>query len=132
MFHPDVLHQMTIGALECLLWSETDDDGEPLDGTHNLYDITPDGQAEIAEAVIGLAFTIPNDVAAMLDHYATTSRGAEWSHGSLFGHDFILSSNGHGCGFWDRGAGDLGRRIHAMCVSGYHLYVGDDNRLHVA
>lgn len=132
MFHPDVLHQMVLGALECLLWSEIDDDGEPFDATHNLYDITPDSQAEIAEAVIGLAFTIPNDVAAMLDHYASTARGAQWSHGSLFGHDFILSSNGHGAGFWDRGAGDLGRRISDMCVSGYHLYVGDDNRLHVA
>ena len=77
MFHPNVLRQMVIGALECLLWSEVDDDGEPFDEFYNVYDITPESQAEIAEAVIGLVFTIPNDVAAMLDHYASTARGAQ-------------------------------------------------------
>lgn len=29
------------------------------------------------------------------------------------GHDFWLSRNGHGTGFWDRGAGDVGDKLHA-------------------
>jgi hypothetical protein len=28
------------------------------------------------------------------------------------GHDFYLSREGHGTGFWDRGMGDLGKRLH--------------------
>lgn len=27
------------------------------------------------------------------------------------GHDFALTRNGHGAGFWDRGLGDLGERL---------------------
>jgi hypothetical protein len=28
-----------------------------------------------------------------------------------FGHDFWLTRNGHGAGFWDRGLGALGDRL---------------------
>lgn len=28
------------------------------------------------------------------------------------GHDFYLSRNGHGAGFWDRGLGEVGQRLH--------------------
>lgn len=30
---------------------------------------------------------------------------------SHFGHDFALTRNGHGAGFWDRGLGELGDRL---------------------
>lgn len=29
----------------------------------------------------------------------------------LAGHDFALTRNGHGAGFWDRGLGEIGRRL---------------------
>jgi hypothetical protein len=28
------------------------------------------------------------------------------------GHDFFLSRNGHGTGFWDRGLGEVGEKLH--------------------
>lgn len=31
------------------------------------------------------------------------------------GHDFWLTRNGHGAGFWDRGRGDAGRRLSDAC-----------------
>lgn len=49
------------------------------------------------------------------------------------GYDFVLTRNGHGAGFWDRGLGEAGDRLtaaaHSYGESG--LYVGDDGRLHV-
>jgi|ERR1700722_2474910 len=34
---------------------------------------------------------------------------------SQTGHDFILTANGHGCGFWDRGLGEIGDRLTENC-----------------
>lgn len=44
------------------------------------------------------------------------------------GHDFWLTRNGHGAGFWDRGLGELGDRLsQASKVYGsVYLYLGDD------
>lgn len=53
---------------------------------------------EVADFVGGLA---QDDVDAFL-----ASQGAE-----QLGHDFFLTRNGHGAGFWDRGLGELGDRL---------------------
>jgi hypothetical protein len=50
------------------------------------------------------------------------------------GHDFWLTSAGHGVGFWDRGLGDLGDQLTAACKPlEYRMeaYVGDDNLVYV-
>jgi len=39
------------------------------------------------------------------------SRGREYGPAECAGHDFALSRNGHGAGFFDRGFGDLGNRL---------------------
>lgn len=33
---------------------------------------------------------------------------------SHVGHDFALSRSGHGTGLWDRGAGDVGDKLHKL------------------
>lgn len=33
---------------------------------------------------------------------------SQYDRNELFGHDFYLTREGHGAGFWDRGLGDLG------------------------
>jgi hypothetical protein len=49
------------------------------------------------------------------------------------GHDFLLTRNGHGCGFWD---GDwpeeAGERLTAAAekCGEFNLYVGDDGLLY--
>jgi len=47
---------------------------------------------------------------------------------SSAGHDFWLTRNGHGAGFWDRGLGKTGDELSAMSKSygSFDLYVGDD------
>lgn len=44
------------------------------------------------------------------------------------GHDFWLTRNGHGTGFWDRGLGAVGDRLSvaAHAYGEASLYVGDD------
>jgi hypothetical protein len=48
------------------------------------------------------------------------------------GHDFYLTRNGHGAGFWDRGLGKLGDELTAMAdpFGSYELYIGDDGKLY--
>lgn len=49
------------------------------------------------------------------------------------GHDFWLTRNGHGAGFWDRGLGERGRRLTDACrpYGKVDLYLGDDGFLHI-
>lgn len=49
------------------------------------------------------------------------------------GHDFWLTRNHHGAGFWDRGLpGDLGEILTSVAqkFGELNIEVGDDNRLH--
>ena len=49
------------------------------------------------------------------------------------GHDFWLTRNGHGAGFWDRGLGKLGVRLTAATkhYGEQSLYVGGDGKLYL-
>ena len=42
-------------------------------------------------------------------------RGTEWPSAELAGHDFALTRNGHGVGFWDRGLGRIGDMLTSEC-----------------
>lgn len=85
--------------LTTALWSTTDDDGNPLDDSFDVSDISDDTKTRLAEDVLDF-------LTANADDLAQLDPGAA-------GHDFWLSRNGHGTGFWDRGLGDLGDRLHA-------------------
>lgn len=37
--------------------------------------------------------------------------GREWTGPEYAGHDFWLTRNGHGAGFWDRGLGEVGNKL---------------------
>lgn len=110
---------MVRGYAACALWSELDDDGEPLDGLYRPEDITGDGVAEMTADCVDFAAGNVADLHGMDPEQA--------------GHDFWLTRNGHGAGFWDRGLGDRGERLSkAATVYGEScLYVGDDGDLHV-
>ncbi|WP_133617809.1 hypothetical protein [Leucobacter luti] len=48
------------------------------------------------------------------------------------GHDFWLTRNRHGSGFWDRGLGELGDRMTSAAKThgSVDLYIGDDGKIH--
>jgi hypothetical protein len=106
--------------IECALWSSTDDDGTPLDRTdYPLADETKLKMWEDCDAFLAYCEEagIPHD---------------EWSDEQL-GHDFWLSRNGHGAGFWDRGLAQ-GAALHAAAKTfgSCDLYVGDDGQIYIA
>lgn len=111
--------------LECALWAGLDwsdveaDNPEPLDASYTVDDVSAEALAEIRE-----------DCSAFVEANAEYIDGLDPSQ---VGHDFYLTRNRHGAGFWDRGLGDIGERLttaaHAYGTS--ELYAGDDGRLYL-
>lgn len=85
--------------VDCLLWSSTDLEGTPLDSIYSPGDISPEGMQEIR-----------NDCKDFL-RQAAKLIGTSSDELSQAGHDFALTRNRHGAGFWDRGLGDIGRKL---------------------
>lgn len=84
------LDDFTRAYIECALWSSTDDSGQPLDN-YAFEDIAlPTLRSMIRDCHDFKAF-----------HQAEWQ--PEWSDAQA-GHDFWLTRNRHGAGFWDRGA----------------------------
>ena len=102
--------------ITCALWSSTDDDGEPLDD----YDLREDAHE-----------TMRADVA----NFVTSCSDLDLSEmdAEQFGHDFWLTRNGHGAGFWDRGLGELGDILTERCkpYGECNLYVDDGGEVGV-
>jgi hypothetical protein len=96
-----------------------DDSGEePLDANYSESDIHPDTLQRMAEDCEN--FQSDNlDLLRDLDD-------------SQSGHDFWLTRNHHGAGFWDRGLGKLGDQLTeaAHAWGSFDLYVGDDEQIH--
>jgi hypothetical protein len=82
------------------LWSSTDNStpsgGEPLDANYSSDDLVPETRLKM--------------VSDCLDFLVTAYKipGFEDLDLSQCGHDFWLTRNGHGTGFWDRDLGRIG------------------------
>ena len=128
---PQAFEQFLAAYIECALWSSTDnsrdDGGDPLDRNYSLDDIAPETLAQMRADCE--AFTAsPEWEAAYADDFWTASQG---------GHDFWLTRNGHGAGFWDRYWRDDDGEAHGRALSdlargfgGFDLYIGDDGRVY--
>ena len=99
------MSQFLNAYMTCALWSSTDDEDEALDTNYSMGDIG-------ADSIISMTIDCHN---FYNENYAI------WMHDmdcSQAGHDFWLTRNGHGTGFWDRGNGRVGdiltERSHAM------------------
>lgn len=69
---------------------------------------------------------------ADLEAYCERMHGEDYTGSERAGHDFWLTRNGHGAGFWDRGLGDLGDRLSkaAKVYGSVDLYPGDDGKVY--
>lgn len=108
--------------LETLFWSETDDNGFPLDENYSESDIVDEVREKISE-----------DVGKFLSDNADVIRDLDLSAWEV-GHNFVLSRNHHGTGFWDRGYGDQGDLLHESSdgFGTMSLYVGGDGKIYGA
>jgi hypothetical protein len=116
------------GYRDAALWSSHNDrhDDDPdqpemLDGTD--YELSDEAEHHFR-----------TECAAFIEENADLISAAaeKGMDGENVGHNFWLSRNGHGTGFWDRGLGELGDLLHeaAKKFGGDDLYVGDDDQIH--
>src|SRR4029453_1521979 len=97
---PTVDVEAVLGAyVECALWSSTDEADEPLDANY--------GCAAFAPETLGAMRADVEAFVAGADERALALWAADFGEEQI-GHDFWLTRNGHGAGFWDRYRGGLG------------------------
>lgn len=105
--------------LETALWSSVDDNGDPLDSNYSIEDLSVEAR-ELANKDTTAFF---EKAGALLDNY---------DYGTAM-HDFWLTRNGHGAGFWD---GDYeesdGEKLTALSkeFGELNLIVGDDGKIY--
>lgn len=84
--------------LTCAAWSSTDENGEPLDSYYFSNSAREQMEKELNDFV---EYCEENHPEVMRQY-------EEAQDASQFAHDFWLTRNGHGAGFWDRGLGEVG------------------------
>lgn len=113
------------GYLEAALWSSNDESddsgGDPLDKNYSIADISDDLMKQAIDDCNKFEEQNADDLAA---------NGADDSQN---GHDFWLTRNEHGVGFWDRGYEEaLADKLTASSkkFGWFHIYVGDDGKIY--
>jgi len=116
--------------VECALWSTNDEatpsGGEPLDGNYDISDIAQETLLKMIDDCRRFQEANAADLALYVH--------PEWTAAELGGHDFWLTRNHHGAGFWDRDClpEDAGQRL-TDAAHGFgecDLYVGDDGMIY--
>lgn len=112
------MNDFTKGYIECALWSMNDESGGvPLDDNYCIDDLDISTDClktmqedcdRFQEETLQLRFQLGNAI-----------------NPSVHGHDFWLTRNGHGAGFWGRGCGDIGDQLTdaAAAYGEVNLYV---------
>ena len=119
------------GYVEAILWVDTfvERPGEEIESDDVRYwyqspgrwwQDTPVDLTDAADFWDRFAYVILS-----LDY---VSRGEEWHRAELAGHDFALTRNGHGAGFWDRGLGTVGDMLsdEAKAYGSHSVYIEVD------
>lgn len=118
------------GYLICALWSSSDSGdpkgGEHLDQCYTTDDIVPGSRKDHE-------LQCENFIAANWNLLTDAVNRPGYSWGSA-GHDFWLTRNGHGAGYFDRGLGATGdalqelARVYGSCDP----YVGDTGHVYLS
>jgi hypothetical protein len=129
----DQVNEFIIGYEECAVWSSThtpSEDADPieidsLEWVSESYTIgelfTPEALATIREDCEAFIANGLDDLLQVVEQ-----PGYSWANA---GHDFWLTRNGHGAGFWDRGFGEIGERLSNLArpYGGLDLMVDEEN-----
>ena len=106
--------------LICALWSSVDTNDIPLDNNYSIDDIEQESIDQAEKDIISFVETSKN----LLDTL----------NEEQIGHDFWLTRNGHGCGFFDRGYHkNVSDYLTKQCdeFGECYLYVGDDGKIYM-
>lgn len=123
------------GFLRCALWTGTDesreDGGEPLDKNYTELDFSAD--TILAAWLECGEFLAACDRESVPDFSEIILRRPDCDDDGSAGHDFCLTRNGHGAGFWDgdwRKPWDKILTRLSKRAGEFFVYVGDDGKLH--
>lgn len=102
------LDSVVDSALETLLWvglnwdEMVDDNPTPLENDYSVDDVSTESRNKLRDIL--KSFVESN--AELLAQSGIDSAN--------IGHNFILTANRHGAGFWDLGLGDIGTKLTDM------------------
>lgn len=117
---PALPDEFARGYFEVMEWTDCTSDNPELESAEGF------GPDFIATATA--------DCAAFCESYAADLSEAETLGEDMHraGVDFWLTRNHHGAGFWDRGLGEVGKRLTdaAHSYGGVDLYRGDDGLIY--
>jgi hypothetical protein len=91
------------GMLAAALWTMSDGGGNPIADDLTIDAFDPQTRAELRGDLH--AFVMAN-----VDDIAESGLSSE-----QIGHDFWMTRQHHGVGFWDRGLGSVGSRLTEAC-----------------
>lgn len=115
--------------ISAALWASDDDEGGCLWETYSPDDIAPETLAQIEKDCADFIAVFWAD----LFRTGVYCGAGRYHAVEMAGHDFWLTRNGHGAGFWD---GDWQEpyaeqmTAYSKRVGEYTLYVGDDGKIH--
>jgi hypothetical protein len=111
------------GYIEAALFCGVDDKDQPLDANYTTDDISAESSARMKEQCE--KFVTSPEVASLLEASGLSPEYA--------GHDFWLTRNHHGAGYWDRDLGEIGDALTKLAHERGErtMYVGDDGMIHI-
>jgi hypothetical protein len=126
------LDQFTQAYIEALFFTESGDSDDELNGL-GFDDLAP----EAIHTILADCASFQNDLPK--DSHGRTALDLAYDYAPVAydatqaGHDFWLTRNGHGAGFWDRGLGVVGDDLTeaATCFGECNPYKGDDGKIYV-
>jgi hypothetical protein len=112
--------------LETALWSSTDDDDTPLDDLASINDFSEESMKESKKDIKKFLTMAKEKLGTVILN--------KMDSGSL-GHNFWLTRNGHGAGFW--GDNDYTEEVGKVLteisdeLGNVDIYIGDDGEVHI-
>jgi hypothetical protein len=109
----DELPEFTKHYVIAALWSSNDESdpsgGDPIDSNYDGHDVDPATLETMHNECKAFQEANAADLALAYELYQPCGDGSTPEQQA--GHDFWLTRCGHGCGFWDRGLGEVGDRL---------------------
>lgn len=123
------LDEFAKAYIQTALWSSIEDDDIPLDENYSEDDLAPECLAKM----VADCARFQSENADDLNPDNCLKYGPDFGPMGRAGHDFWLTRNGHGAGFWDGDWVDIvGERLTkaSKTFGECDLYVGDDGKIY--
>lgn len=131
MSHNLNVEKMLSAYIECALWSSTDESeesgGEPIDKNYSRDDLDESALARMRADVEKFVAENHADIELWDGSYSPEEQS---------GHDFWLTRNRHGAGFWESEWSDIKTNPGERLTKSSHrfgecyLYIGDDGKVY--